>query len=67
MPVVYLNFSVQFHGIDITRQEDIDAIKMKLDAAACRAHPTWREEWGPRGIDLDNDVSVDLIEHAGEL
>lgn len=61
MPVVYLNFEISFHGLSITRQEDIDAIKMKLDAAAREIHPDFPN------TRLDNDVDVELIEHAGNI
>ncbi len=57
MSVPYLRFEVSFHGVNFTKAQ-AEFFRAKLKAAAEEVYPDRQ---------MDSDVEVDFVEHAGEF
>ncbi|MGF6641850.1 hypothetical protein [Paraburkholderia sp. MM6662-R1] len=56
--IVYVGFSVDMHRLQLRSMEEVEALRVKLDAVV-RAHVY------PGPVDFDTDIEVDLLILAG--
>lgn len=66
MPIVYARFGVAIHGLKARTAEDLEALRVEVrDAVVAVLVASRSRESSPWILDANDDVEVDIDEHAG--
>lgn len=68
MSVVYVQFELSVHGLNIKTQDELNALQAAIKNAVDAIHPGGRtDDRDGSPLRLESDVEIELVESAGNF